>query len=221
METFGCEFIQVYGLTETTGAITQLDGVDHDPENRPSCSARAASPTRGSRCASSTTTGEDVPVGEVGELWTRSHQNMAGYWNNPEATAGGGHRRRLVQDRRRRLSSTPTGSSYLHDRVKDMIVTGGENVYPAEVENALMKHPDVADVAVIGVPDERWGEAVKAIVVRRPATDPTEAELIAFAREPSPASSCPSRSTSPTALPRNPSRQAAQAGAARALLGGR
>ncbi|MDQ3293314.1 MAG: AMP-binding protein, partial [Actinomycetota bacterium] len=88
MATFGCEFIQVYGLTETTGAITQLDGTDHDPENRPQLlrSCGRPYPWVEMRIVDAQT-GEDVPLGEVGELWTRSHQNMAGYWNNPEATA--------------------------------------------------------------------------------------------------------------------------------------
>jgi long-chain acyl-CoA synthetase len=75
------------------------------------------------------------------------------------------------------------GYIYLYDRVKDMIVTGGENVYPAEVENVLMAHPQVGDVAVIGVPDEKWGEAVKAVVVPAAGSQPTEAELIAYARD--------------------------------------
>src|SRR3546814_3393184 len=74
------------------------------------------------------------------------------------------------------------GYVFLHDRVKDMIVSGGENVYPAEVENALMKHPAVADCAVVGVPDETWGEAVKAVVVKAEGTDPTPEEIIAFCR---------------------------------------
>jgi long-chain acyl-CoA synthetase len=89
--------------------------------------------------------------------------------------------------------------------VKDMIVTGGENVYPAEVENALMKHPAVADVAVIGVPDERWGEAVKAIVVKAPGTEPTQAELITFAREHLAGFKLPKSVDFAEVLPRNPS----------------
>jgi long-chain acyl-CoA synthetase len=90
---------------------------------------------------------------------------MAGYWNNPAATEAARHRRTAGSGPGTPAISGRGGVLYLHDRVKDMIVTGGENVYPAEVENALMRHPAVLDVAVIGVPDERWGEAVKAIVV--------------------------------------------------------
>jgi len=143
----------------------------------------------------------------VGELWTRSHQNMAGYWNNPAATAEA-----LTPDGWFKTGDAgytdADGFLYLHDRVKDMIVTGGENVYPAEVENVLMQHPGVADVAVIGVPDERWGEAVKAIVVKAAddgGSTVDEAGLIAFAREKLAGYKLPKSVDFADALPRNPS----------------
>ncbi|MBN2622095.1 MAG: long-chain-fatty-acid--CoA ligase [Acidimicrobiales bacterium] len=208
IDTFGCEFIQVYGLTETTGAITQLDGVDHDPEHRPHLLRSCGRPYPWVEMRAVDATGEDVPVGEVGELWTRSHQNMAGYWNNPGATAEA-----VTSDGWFRTGDAgyidAEGFVYLHDRVKDMIVSGGENVYPAEVENVLMKHPAVDDVAVIGVPDDRWGEAVKAIVVLAPDTavdeDGIEAELIAFARESLAGYKLPKSVDVTDVLPRNPS----------------
>jgi len=208
MAAFGCEFIQVYGLTETTGAITQLDGVDHDPEHKPqllrSCGrpypwveVRIVEPS----------TGEDVPVGAVGELWTRSHQNMKGYWNNPAATAEA-----ITADGWFRTGDAgfvdAEGYLYLHDRVKDMIVSGGENVYPAEVENVVSRHPAVADVAVIGVPDERWGEAVKAIVVPAEGVEPgpeVEADIIAEARTQLAGYKLPKSVDFADVLPRNPS----------------
>ena len=205
METMGCELIQVYGLTETTGAITQLDGRDHDLVAKPhllrSCGRpypwvelRVVDPQ----------TGEDRALGEVGELWTRSHQNMAGYWNNPDATAAA-----ITPDGWFRTGDAgyadDDGYLYLHDRVKDMIVSGGENVYPAEVENALMAHPAVADVAVIGVPHDTWGEAVKAIVVLEPGTDMTGDELIAFGRERLAGYKLPKSVDFAASLPRNPS----------------
>ena len=205
MERFGCEFIQVYGLTETCGAITQLDGADHDPEHRPHLLRSCGRPYPWVEMrVVDNATGEDVALGQVGELWTRSHQNMAGYWNNPEATA---------------QATTPdgwfkTGDAgfvdadgfvFLHDRVKDMIVSGGENVYPAEVENVLMRHPAVADVAVIGVPDEKWGEAVKAVVVKAPDADVSESDIIAFARESLAGYKLPKSVDFADALPRNPS----------------
>ena len=158
LERFGCEFIGVYGLTETTGAITQLKGPDHDPVNRPELLRSCGRPHPWVEVRFVDANGEDVSTGSIGELWTRSPQNMAGYWNNPIATAAtvtpdawlkSGDAGYLGED----------GYIYLFDRVKDMIVSGGENIYPAEVENVLMAHDDVGDVAVIGIPDATWGEA--------------------------------------------------------------
>jgi long-chain acyl-CoA synthetase len=206
LETFGCEFIQLYGLTETTGAITQLDGVDHDPVHKPGLLRSCGKPYPWVEMRVVDVTGEDVPVGQVGELWTRSHQNTIGYWNKPAATAEA-----ITPDGWFRTGDAgyvdADGYIYLHDRVKDMIVTGGENVYPAEVENVLMKHPGVADVAVIGVPDERWGETVKAIVV--PASGDgarvSEADLIEFARGQLAGYKLPKSVDFAEVLPRNPS----------------
>jgi long-chain acyl-CoA synthetase len=209
MATMGCEFIQVYGLTETTGAITQLDGTDHDPDNRPGLLRSCGKPYPWVEVRIvDASTGEDQPLGEVGELWTRSHQNMAGYWDNPAATAEA-----VTPDGWFKTGDAgyadADGYLYLHDRVKDMIVTGGENVYPAEVENVLMQHPGVADVAVIGVPDERWGEAVKAIVVPAAGAGAAgaagTAELIAFARAKLAGYKLPKSVDLAETLPRNPS----------------
>ncbi len=204
IERFGCEFIQVYGLTETTGAITQLDGVDHDPEKRPELLRSCGRPYPWVELRVVDGEGNDVPTGTVGELWTRSGQNMVGYWDNPEATAAA-----VTADGWFKTGDAgyldDEGFVYLHDRVKDMIVSGGENVYPAEVENALMTHPDVADVAVIGVPDERWGEAVKAIVVKAGDSDPSEADLIAHARTLLAGFKLPKSVDFAETLPRNPS----------------
>jgi len=96
------------------------------------------------------------------------------------------------------------GYIYVHDRIKDMVVTGGENVYPAEVENALASHPDVAEVAVIGVPDDKWGEAVKACVVLRPGATATATDIIAHARERLAGFKCPKSVDFVESLPRNP-----------------
>ncbi|MFV9634564.1 long-chain-fatty-acid--CoA ligase [Mycobacterium neumannii] len=176
LERFDCDLVQVYGQTETTGSITQLDR--HDPELLRSC----GKPFGWVEVRIVDGAGRDVPTGTVGELWTRSRQNMRGYWNNPAATAA-----TVTPDGWLKTGDAgyvdAEGYVYLHDRVTDMIVSGGENVYPTEIENVLMTHPDIADVAVIGVPDPTWGEAVKAVVVPAVGCSPSEADLIAYARE--------------------------------------
>mgnify|MGYP001033297134 CR=1 FL=1 len=204
--TFGAKFWQAYGLTETTGAIVNLPPEDHDPNgpNRhrlrscgvpgPQVELRVVNPD----------TGVDVAVGEVGEIWVRGPQVMLGYWNNEAAT-----KEAIVEGGWFRTGDAgyldSDGYLYIHDRVKDMIVSGGENVYPAEVENVLMSHEGVADVAVIGVPDEKWGETPKAIVVKAPGHDPTPEELIAYCRERLAKFKCPTSVDFVDALPRNPS----------------
>jgi long-chain acyl-CoA synthetase len=200
MKRFGGIFAQVYGMTETTGSITQLDGVDHVPQLLRSC----GKPYPWVQLRIVTDESHDAAPGTVGEVWTRSEQNMLGYWNNPDATAA-----TLTSDGWLRTGDAgyldADGYLYLHDRLKDMIVSGGENVYPAEVENALMTHPDVADAAVIGVPDPRWGEAVKAVVVAARGAELTEAGLIAFARDRLAGFKLPKSVDFVDALPRNPS----------------
>ena len=127
-------------------------------------------------------TGHDLPPRQVGEVWMRGPNVMAGYANRPAETAVA-----LTPDGWLRTGDggylDEDGYLFLTDRIKDMIVSGGENVYPVEVEEALSQHPAVAEVAIIGVPDERWGEAVKALVVRAPAAEVGPEELVAFARE--------------------------------------
>jgi long-chain acyl-CoA synthetase len=206
MQTFTCDFIQVYGLTETTGAITQLDAGDHDPEGPRARLLRSAGkpyPWVEMRVVDAAT-GEDRPRGEVGELWTRSVQNMKGYWNRPEDTALA-----ITPDGWFKTGDAgyidPEGFVFLTDRVKDMIVSGGENVYPIEIENVLIEHPAVEDVAVIGVPDERWGETVKAVIVRKAGVEVAAEELIAYARDRLARYKCPTSVDFIDMLPRNPS----------------
>jgi long-chain acyl-CoA synthetase len=126
--------------------------------------------------------GEDLPPRAVGEVWLRAPNVMAGYFDRPAETAAA-----LTPDGWLRTGDggyvDEAGYLFLTDRVKDMIVSGGENVYPIEVEEALSQHPAVADVAVIGVPDARWGETVKALVVPRDGARPEPDELVAFARD--------------------------------------
>ncbi len=200
---FGCDFMQAYGLTETTGGVVQLDPEDHDPGGDAAHLLRAAGRPWGDvelRIVDAAT-GDDLADDQVGEVWVRSKQVMKGYWKNPEAT------RESIVDGWFRTGDAGymrDGYLYIHDRVKDMVVSGGENIYPAEIENVLMRHDGIADVAVIGVPDAKWGETVKAIVVR---ADPalTEPDVIAFARDRLAAYKCPTTVDWVELLPRNPS----------------
>ena len=199
IDRFGSVFAQVYGMTETTGSVTQLDGADHVAHLLRSCGKpypwvqiRIVGPD-----------GTDVAPGAVGEVWTRSAQNMLGYWNNPDATAATLHPDGWL--RTGDAGYLDDGYLYLHDRLKDMIVSGGENVYPAEVENVLMTQPGVADAAVIGVPDERWGEAVKAVIVASPGAELSAEDVIAYARTRLGGFKLPKSVDFVTSLPRNPS----------------
>ncbi|SKA15181.1 fatty-acyl-CoA synthase [Enhydrobacter aerosaccus] len=201
MAVFGCGFQQVYGLTETTGAITLLPTEDHDPSNaKKLLSCGYAQKEVELRIIGDD--GRDLPPGEVGEIAVRSPQVMGGYWKLPDATARAVKGDWFLTGDAGYLDDE--GYLYIYDRVKDMIVSGGENIYPAEVESALFGHPAVADVAVIGVPDERWGEAVKAVVVTKPGSVVTAAELIDWARSRIAGYKLPKSIDFIDALPRNP-----------------
>ncbi len=201
-DLFGCQFTQVYGLTETAGVGTYMPPEDHDPARGKLRSCGIPYPGTEILCFGED--GKAVAQGAVGEIAIKSPVVMKGYWNRPEATA------EAVRDGWFYTGDAgyfdEEGFLYIHDRVKDMIVTGGENVYPAEVENALFSHSDVADVAVVGVPDERWGEAVKAIIVPKPGREPNEGDIIAYAKTRIAGYKCPkSVDIHPQPLPRNPS----------------
>jgi long-chain acyl-CoA synthetase len=200
-----CKFWQVYGLTETTGAVVNLPPEDHDPNSPNKHRLRSCGvPGPGVEIRIVGDDGQDCATGEVGEILVRSPQVMKGYWNMPEATAEA-----IDVDGWFKTGDAgyvdADGYVYIHDRVKDMIVSGGENVYPAEVENVLMSHPGIADVAVIGVPHEKWGETAKAIVVRNPGSEVTEDEIMAYAKERLATFKCPTSVEWTDMLPRNPS----------------
>ncbi len=200
---FKCEFIQAYGMTETTGTICMLPPEDHDPAGNERMRS-AGKPLPGVEIKVVDDAGNPLATGEVGEVWTRSSNNMLGYWNLPDATertmADGGWIKTgdagyLDQD----------GYLYIHDRVKDMIISGGENVYPAEVESAIFGHPDVLEVAVIGVPDSKWGETVKAVCVPKPGAMIDPDSVIAWARQRIAGFKVPRSVDVIAALPRNAS----------------
>ena len=177
IDTFGCRFTQVYGLTETTGAITALRHEDHRGDRLLSCGTAMY----GSEICVLGPEGEELPPGELGEICYRGPGLMAGYYNRPQDTAA------AIRDGWFHSGDAgyvdADGFFYVKDRIKDMILSGGENIYPAELESVLAGHPAVADVAVIGVPDDRWGETVKAVVVRRPGQELDGTALIEWSRD--------------------------------------
>jgi acyl-CoA synthetase (AMP-forming)/AMP-acid ligase II len=202
IEVFKCGFVQLYGMTETTGTIVALPPEDHIEGSERMRSAGKA--LAGVELAILDPDGKPLPPGEVGEIATRSAHNMAGYWNLPEATT-----KTLSADGWLRTGDAgymdKDGYLYIHDRIKDMIISGGENIYPAEVESALCDHPDVAEAAVIGIPDDKWGEAVKAVVVMKPGKSATATDIIKFTRTRIAGYKTPKTVDFLEALPRNPS----------------
>jgi acyl-CoA synthetase (AMP-forming)/AMP-acid ligase II len=204
MQRFGPILINGYGQTE--GAGTVLRKHYHRPEGKPKDLERLTSvgqPVLDTRVRIVDDHDREVPLGAVGELCLHSRQNMSGYWNNSAATIealrdGWLHTGDLARQ-------DEDGFIYLVDRKKDMIVSGGENVYSREVEEALMSHPAVADAAVIGVPDHRWGEAIKGIVVCKPGVTCTAAELLSHCRTLIAGYKCPKSLEFVAALPRLPS----------------
>ena len=148
--------------------------------------------------------GNTLPVGEIGEVAVRGGNVTPGYWKNPEATA-----KTMLPDGWLRSGDAgymdADGYLYIHDRIKDMIVSGGENVYPAEVESVLYAHPSVSEAAVIGVPDEKWGEAVKAVVTLKEGASLDEAAVIGHCRQHLAAFKCPKTVDVIPAMPRNAS----------------
>ncbi|HEX4233769.1 MAG TPA: long-chain-fatty-acid--CoA ligase [Caldimonas sp.] len=195
---------QVYGMTEQSGAVSVLGPADHaDPavahrlvsagQAMPGVEIEIRDPA----------TGEGVATGERGEVWVKSDQVMGGYWNQPDATAA-----TITTDGWLKSGDggyiDADGYLYITDRIKDMIISGGENIYPAEIERVLAEHPQVQDVAVIGVPDERWGEVPKAVVVARPGTTVDTGQLLAWCRERMASFKCPKTVDVVPELPRNP-----------------
>lgn len=202
MALLNCKLLQLFGMTETGGSATYLAPEQHNPEN-PKRLKSVGKPYGG---ISIEIRGPDrrlLKVGEHGEIWIKSPTNMLGYWKLPEktaeslidgwyATGDGGY---LDEE----------GFLYLTDRIKDMIVTGGENVYPVEVEEILRQHPAVQDAAVVGVPDAQWGEKVTAVVELRPSQTVDENELRGFVRERIAGYKCPKAIHFATTLPRTAS----------------
>jgi acyl-CoA synthetase (AMP-forming)/AMP-acid ligase II len=205
-EIFGCSFVQSYGLTESTGGITILTPQDHRPA--PGLEKRLQSvgrPLPGSQVRIvDPVTMEELPAGQRGEVLIGGDLVMKGYWRRPEATLAtilpGGWLRTGDGG-----SLDADGYLFLHDRIKDMIVSGAENIYPAEVESVLSGHPDIAEIAVVGLPSQRWGESPFAIAVARTGSEPSAQEIITWARERLAHFKCPVGVRFVDALPRTAS----------------
>lgn len=206
MDILPCQFMQAYGMTETAGTVVVLPPEDHAPEGPGSSllkSVGRALPWVELRVVDPATN-QDTPIGEVGEIWLRTDMNTVGYWNKPDETA-----QTIQQGGWLRTGDAAylddKGYVFLFDRFKDLIISGGENIYPAEVENILNGHPAVLEVAVIGVPHERWGETPRAVVVLRTGMHATEQALIDYTRERLAHYKCPTSLVFTQTLPRNAS----------------
>lgn len=205
MKVFSCDLIQGYGLTESTGGITYLNEYDHQRalEGRSDLLGSVGRAVVLCDLRVVDAAGRDVGPRVPGELLLRGPNVMKGYWKNPQATAESLHDGWLHSGDV--ASIDEEGYVYLHDRLKDMVVSGGVNIYPREVENALLEHEHILDVAVIGIPDEKWGEALMAFCVLRGAARPSVDELIAFCRDRIGGFKIPRRYEFVDELPRNAS----------------
>ena len=183
LRAFGPIFVQLFGQGECPMCITSLHKEEHMTGGDPVKERRLASAgreTTGVRVRVVDDDDHDVPAGEHGEIVVRGDLVMRGYWNNPEATA------ETLRDGWHHTGDIgfldKDGYLYITDRKKDMIISGGSNIYPREIEEVICAHPSVLEVSVLGVPDEKWGESVKALVVTRPGMSVSEAEIIEHCR---------------------------------------
>jgi long-chain acyl-CoA synthetase len=183
LRKWGQIFSQGYGMTETAPLLTGLDTWEHIVDGIPEQVRRLNSVGKealGVEVRVVNAAGDDVQPGEIGEIIARGPNIMLGYWRMPEATSA------AIVDGWMHTGDLATVDEenyiYIVDRSKDMIISGGENVYSVEVENALYTHPAVLECAVIGIPHDMWGEVVHAVVVCKPGTNASEEELIAHAR---------------------------------------
>lgn len=177
IDMFKCTFTQIYGLTETTGPFTCLTFEHHKGEKLLSCGR----PMFGARAKVVDGNNNDLPRGEIGEICYQGESLMTGYWARPDATEEAMRGGWFHSGDAGYIDEN--GFIFIKDRIKDMIVSGSENVYPAEVEAILAGHPDIVEVAVIGVPDKKWGETVKAVVVKRNGSTLSETALVDWTRD--------------------------------------
>ena len=210
MRTFGCRFLQVYGLTEVSGPGTFLMPDDHRVDGSAAAlllSAGKPAPETRIRIVDPVSR-QDLPEMQTGEIWIETIRNLKEYWRDADATCAAfpeGRNERGGWFRTGDAGYLKDGYLFINDRIKDMIISGGENIYPAEIENVLMHHPAVFDAAVIGVPDATWGEAVKACIVLKPGAEASGEDVIQWLRDRVAHYKCPKSVDFVTELPRNPS----------------
>jgi len=216
IDTLRCSFGQFFGMTEITGMITFLLPTDHDPA-RPHLLDSVGRPYPGVAMEIRDARGEPVAPETPGEIWVRTPTVMQGYWQRPDATS------EVLRDGWYRSGDggyvDADGYLFLTDRIKDVIVSGGENVYPNEVEEVLRRFPDVLEVAIVGIPHQRWGEAVAAVVECRPGATIDQAELMAYCRTQIAPFKCPKHVKFVDALPRTASGKVQRAIVRKELLG--
>ena len=206
IEVFGCDFVQAFGQTESVAVLSVLSAADHKAaveQGKAKLLTSCGREAFGTEVRIVDEEGKEVADGELGEIVARGGQVMRGYWKLEEATAS------TLKDGWLHTGDIGMrdGDGYLYvmDRMKDMIVSGGENVYPREIEEVLFSHPDIADAAVIGVPSDKWGESVKAVVVPKPGAGLDERAVISFCGERLAGYKRPNSVDFIDALPKNPS----------------
>jgi len=202
MDAFQCGFFQIYGMTETGNMAVCLRPEDHDLNNEVRLKA-AGKPLPGVEVKITNPNGELVLPNQIGEICIKSPSRMIGYWNRDEAT------QETLNEGWIRTGDAgyqdEEGYIFVCDRVKDMIIYSGENLFPAEIEAVLSEHEAVAEVAVIGVPSEQWGEIPKAFIVQKPGYALKKKEMRAFAKERMADFKVPRSFEFIDKLPRNPS----------------
>ena len=205
LEVFKCEFFQGYGMTETTAVLCQMTHVEHERAlaGEEHLLLSAGRPILATQVKIVDENDNELPRGEVGEIIGKGPQLMRGYWNLPEATEQALKNGWMHTGDAGKMDEE--GFVYIEDRVKDMIITGGENVYPREVENVIFGHEAVADCAVFGVPSEKWGEAIKAVVALKAGMEASEEDIIELCRENIAHFKCPKTVEFIDELPRNAS----------------
>ncbi len=199
LDAFGCGFVQIYGMTETNGIVCFLTPADHRRGSEALLQS-CGRPLPAISLRILDESGRELPAGTVGEICVRTPALMKGYWNRPDANAV------IMHGEHYRTGDAgyvdEAGYLFIVDRLKDMIVTGGENVYPAEIERVLQQHPGIAEIAVVGLPDPVWGEAVAAVIVPRDPA-PAAEEVVALSKRNLAGYKAPKRVFFVEALPRN------------------